>query len=428
VREPRPTLRATAWLASLGPFFFASYGFANWLASQRADVGAVVFGWEHAIPFVPWTIVPYWSIDLLYAVSLFACTRRLELDRHALRLLAVQVISIACFIALPLRFSFDKPETDGVFGALFRTLGTFDKPFNQAPSLHIALLVVIWDRLAKNIRAPRWRWLLHAWMTLIGLSVLTTYQHHFIDLPTGLAVGFLALWMIPIEDRSPLFDLSLAPDRKRRGLAAIYGSAAVLCALVGTAGGVWLWMCWPAITLLLVSLNYLVIGGRGFQKSAAGTMSIGSWGLFAPYFAGAWINSRVWTRTHRKPAEVVDGVWIGRVPGRSDVFPAVVDLSAELPCPNPHAHLYRCVPVLDLTVPSAEDLRLAAESIEEGRGRGSVLVCCALGFSRSAAAVAAWLLVTRRAANVDEAMRMVRAARPAIVLNDEDTAALEVFA
>jgi hypothetical protein len=57
--ERRPWARAVAWLCLLGPFFFLSYGTANWLAAQRAEVGSVVFDWEHAIPFLPWTIVPY---------------------------------------------------------------------------------------------------------------------------------------------------------------------------------------------------------------------------------------------------------------------------------------------------------------------------------------------------------------------------------
>src|SRR5882672_4473267 len=102
----RPWKRALAWLAFLGPFFFASYGFANWLASRRPDVGSVVFDWEHSIPFAAWTIVPYWSIDFLYALSLFVCTSRRELDVHALRLFAAQVICIAFFLAFPLTFTF----------------------------------------------------------------------------------------------------------------------------------------------------------------------------------------------------------------------------------------------------------------------------------------------------------------------------------
>ena len=58
---------------------------------------------------------------------------------------------------------------------------------------------------------------------------------------------------------------------------------------------------------------------------------------------------------------------------------------------------------------------------------GPVLVCCALGFSRSAAAIAAWLLATRRAIGVAEAVEHVRRARPAAVLGPELLQALQRF-
>jgi len=429
--NPRPWRRAIAWLAFLGPFFFASYGFANWLASRRVDVGAVAFDWERSIPFVPWTIVPYWSIDLLYCLSIFICTTRRELDRHAQRLLAVQLISIAFFIALPLRFSFDRPVADGLFGALFTALGSFDKPFNQAPSLHIGLLIVIWVTLAQHC-APRWRWILHAWMTLIGLSILTTYQHHFIDLPTGLAVGFAVLWALPDERESPLRSLAFTTDPARRRLALRYALGAVVCAAFACLGGTWLWLFWPALALALVALNYAATGAAGFQKDSHGRLSTGARGLLLPYLIGARINSRLWTRRHPLPAAVTEDVWIGRIPSAADLrasaFAAIVDLSAELSCGGDETCLYRSFPVLDLTVPDASVLRAAAEAIEEGRQRGPVLVCCALGYSRSAAAIVAWLLMTRRAATVDEAMSMVRKARPAIVLRREHCTALEAFA
>ena len=429
--ERRPWGRAIAWTAFLGPFFFASYGFANWLASRRADVGSVVFAWERAIPFVPWTIVPYWSTDLFYVVSLLVCTTRRELDRQAQRLLAVQIVSVIFFIAFPLRFSFDRPEVGGPFGALFALLGSFDKPFNQAPSLHIGLVVLIWTRLAAHL-SPRWRWALHAWMTLMAISILTTYQHHFIDLPTGLAAGLAVVWALPEDAKSPLRGMAVARDADRRRLAALYGLGSVVAAAVATRGGAWLWFAWLAAALGLVSLIYLAIGARGFQKSADGRLSVGALGLLAPYIGGAWVSSRVQTRRHSRPAEVVDGVWIGRIPGARELaqsrFDAVVDLTAELPFGDHRGLFYRSVPVLDLTVPTVEVLRAAAESIEEARRRGTVLVCCALGYSRSAAAVIAWLLLTRRAETVEAGKRTVMRARPPIVLRGRHEAALRSFA
>jgi len=67
-------LRGLMWLALLALFFYISYGFANWVTSLRANVPSIVFGWERAIPFIAWSIVPYWSTNLLYGLSLFIAT------------------------------------------------------------------------------------------------------------------------------------------------------------------------------------------------------------------------------------------------------------------------------------------------------------------------------------------------------------------
>lgn len=87
----RPYLRAAVWLALLGSFFFLSYNAANDYAASLASVPSIIFGWERHLPFLAWSIVPYWSCDLLYAVSFVLCRTREELDRHALRLLALQI-------------------------------------------------------------------------------------------------------------------------------------------------------------------------------------------------------------------------------------------------------------------------------------------------------------------------------------------------
>ena len=48
---------------------------------------SIVFAWERSIPFLDWTIIPYWSINVFYGLSLFVCATRTELDTHARRLL-----------------------------------------------------------------------------------------------------------------------------------------------------------------------------------------------------------------------------------------------------------------------------------------------------------------------------------------------------
>nr|WP_278249825.1 dual specificity protein phosphatase family protein [Lysobacter enzymogenes] len=80
--------------------------------------------------------------------------------------------------------------------------------------------------------------------------------------------------------------------------------------------------------------------------------------------------------------------------------------------------------MLDLVAPTPVQLRDAAAAIAQRQERGEVLVCCALGYSRSAAAVAAWLLLSGRAPTVDEAVAILRRARPVIVLREPHLRAL----
>ena len=118
-------------------------------------------------------------------------------------------------------------STEGFTGFLFTALDSFDRPFNQAPSLHIAILVILWPLYARH--APRWLLApLHIWFVLIGASVLTTYQHHFIDIPTGVLLGLVCLWLWPDERPSPLAGARLTRDRRRQSLALRYAAGAIL--------------------------------------------------------------------------------------------------------------------------------------------------------------------------------------------------------
>lgn len=419
-------LRSIAWLLFLGPFFFLSYGFANGLAAERGVTASIFFEWERHIPFVPWTIVPYWSIDLLYGFSFLFCRSAGAVDRHGLRLLSVQLLSVACFMLFPLRFAFERPPSDGLFGALFDALTSFDQPYNQAPSLHIGLLLVIWARFALGT-SGYWRCLVHAWAVLIGVSVLTTFQHHFIDIPTGVLAGLVCMWIFPERGPSPLSGWQRAIASPRRRLAALYlAGAAVFAAAAWGLGGGGLWLLWFTVALALVAVIYIGPGGRGFQKHK-GRHSAASAVLLLPYTLCAWLNSRAWTLRCPQPDPVHDGVWLGRIPTAVEMrrggFGALCDLCAELPAPRGE-WAYAGLAWLDLVAPDADQLHQAARRIEKLRAVGPVLVCCALGYSRSASAVAAWLLLTGRATKLEDALAIVRGARPSVMLGPAHLAAL----
>jgi protein-tyrosine phosphatase len=86
------------------------------------------------------------------------------------------------------------------------------------------------------------------------------------------------------------------------------------------------------------------------------------------------------------------------------------------------------VPILDLTVPPTVRLQRAAAVIEGQRldaGGAAVWVCCALGFSRSAAATIAWLGRYGASGGLAQAEDTVRMARPQIVLRPAWRVSLE---
>lgn len=435
MNEKKPWGRAALLLALLGPFFFASYGFATWYTSRLSEVPSVVFDWERQIPLWPWTIVPYWSIDLLYAISFFLCATRAELHTHAKRLFAAQIISVTCFLLFPLRFTFERPPMDGIFGAMFAALMEFDKPFNQAPSLHISLLLILWLRFSAHLGF--WgRLLLHGWFTLIGLSVLTTWQHHFIDVPTGMAAGALCVALFPdVPGQRALFRQQ---DVARFRLAFYYAAGAALFGVVAWLAGQnasWLlWIFWPATSLALVSLAYLLGRPETFGKKVEGGGRGAivwplAWTLW-PYLVAVVANSRWWTRRAPQASEVADGVFLGRAPRGRDIeagaFGSLVDCAAEHPV-RPGAAAYSPVPMLDLLVPEPDQLAAAVAAIEAQRTARPTLVSCALGFSRSAMAVAAWLLATGRVSSVEQAVDRILAARPQVVLRAGHRAALERY-
>lgn len=415
-------LPGVLWLALLAPLFFASYGWANHRAAAQAAVPSIVFDWERHIPFVPWTIVPYWSIDLFYGLSLLLARTRTELTRHALRLLTAQALCVAAFVLWPLRFSSPRPAADGWAGVLFDALAGFDLPYNQAPSLHIVLLLILWDFYRRQLRGAG-AWVLHVWSALIGVSVLTTYQHHAIDIPAGLAVGALCLWLWPLDGDRPAWRSAADPARWR--LAGVYAAGAAGLALAGWGLGQWhrsAWLLhWPALSLALVALCYAGLGEAGFQKGADGRHSLAVRLLMAPYRLGAWVNARAWTRrlppSVRVAVPAAHDVWLGRLPlpweadhGR---FARVLDVTAELAAGHPGTH---STPWLDLVPPSAAQLRAAADTVQRLALQGPVLVCCALGFSRSAAVVATWACRHGGCASVDQALQVLRNARPQVVL------------
>jgi hypothetical protein len=198
VGRARPWLEAAVWALGLVVFFFITYIAAGWLTVLRRSVPSVVFSWERGIPFMPWTIVPYWSTDLFFITAPFLFRTRSGLRTYGKRILAVQIISVAIFLLFPLQFSFGRPPVSGLLGLMFAIRTGIDTQFNQAPSLHIGFAAVMWPAFRQHTRGLLWR-AAQVCLVMMSLATLTTYRHHFIDLPTGLWAGVFCTVLISEE-------------------------------------------------------------------------------------------------------------------------------------------------------------------------------------------------------------------------------------
>jgi protein-tyrosine phosphatase len=230
-------------------------------------------------------------------------------------------------------------------------------------------------------------------------------------------VGLFCLWLIP---EKPFESRERSREPKRLRLALAYLIAGATLALLGLLLGGWGWLLlWPAGALALVAAIYAVGDARRFHK-ADGRLSPPAFWLLLPYLAGAWINSRLWTWASPAPVPLPGGLLLGRIPTRRELKASgarsLVDLVAELPVDRAGI-AYRAVPLLDLLAPSPEEIAAAVAAIDELSGERPTLLCCALGYGRSATVAVAWLLASGRAADLDEAIDQVRRVRSGIAIS-----------
>lgn len=412
----------------LSALFLVVYGACNWITSVRGDVATWYFDWERLIPFVPLMIVPYMSIDLFFVAGPFLCRDRSDLGTLARRIVLVILVAGACFLLVPLRFAFTRPETGGWPGAIFDAFRTLDAPHNLFPSLHITLGAILADLYTRHTTGLA-RAGVYVWFSLVGLSTVLTYQHHVLDVAGGCALAALCVWVIP---RSPL-TLPVTPNRR---VGAYYAAAAVAVVLLALAARPWTaLLLWPAAALAVVAAAYLGLGPGIFRKRS-GRLPWSTRLMLGPYLLGQRLSLLYYRRRCRAWDEVVPGILIGCRLGDAeaagavrDGVTAVLDLTAEFSEATPFLRLpYLNVPILDLTAPTDAQLHAASDFIAEHARTGVVYVHCKIGYSRSAAVVGAHLLASGRVSSVPAAAACLRRARPSIVIRPETTEALHRFA
>lgn len=406
---------ALGCLALAGAVFIVVYAGCNRFTATRGDIGTIFFEWERSIPFVPWMVIPYWSLDLFFCGAFFLCRSRAELRLLTLRLIVVVLASGACFLLFPLRFGWARPEPSGWTAIFFRALYANDMPYNLAPSLHISLRSLVWIVYGAHLRG-RVRAVTKIWFILIGLSTMLVWQHHIMDVATGFLMGWVIQAILPASPsrRGPI-------TAAHRRLALRTGLGAAACGGLAMLGGGWLWFGWTAVALGIVTLAYLRADARLLGKEN-GTFSPAAEWCLMPWLIVAWFIQRNWLRREPPAREIAPGIWFGRRHALRESSAllaqgpvAVLDLTAESNASPAfrEAAVYRNVPLLDLVPPSASAVRDALAFIREHHGRRKVIIHCQLGLLRSATIAAAWLVESGAVADYSAAVAAVRQIEPA---------------
>jgi predicted protein tyrosine phosphatase len=410
--------------AVLSLLFLAVYGTCNYIASQQTDVGTLYFEWERYIPFVPLMIIPYMSIDLFFVAAPFLCRDERELATLWKRIVFAIAVAGVCFLFFPLRFAFERPQASGWLGAIFNWFRAMDQPYNLLPSLHIALRTILAYHYAQHT-AGILRAASHTWFSLIGVSTLLTYQHHVMDVVGGF---MLAGYCFYVFRENPV-KLPVIGDGK---IGTYYAASAL--ATLALAIVLWPWgslLLWPAVALGIVASAYFGVGPGIFRKHG-GRLPLSTLWTLGPCLFGQYVSLLHYRRQCRPWDQVVPSVMIGRKLSDREAaeavrrgVTAVLDLTAEFSEAQPFlAMRYLNVAILDLTAPSQEQLHQVAQFIADESQRGTVYVHCKIGYSRSAAAVGAYLLTSGKAATVEEALHILRTMRPSIVVRPEVLSAL----
>jgi hypothetical protein len=412
--------------AGLSALFLFVYGGCNWITAHSANVGTFYFEWERKIPFLPLFILPYMSIDLFFVVAPFLCRTDRELSIFTKRIATAIVVAGICFLLFPLRFAFARPHAAGWSGALFDWFRGMDGPYNLLPSLHAAFTLILLDIYFRHTRGFI-RVALMTWFVLIALSPVLTYQHHLVDIVGGFVLAAYCFYLFRESSHT-----AVVPNGR---IGSYYTAGAAVVLMMGAI--FWPWgvlLLWPAIALAIVAIAYFTAGPTVFRKTE-GKLPWSTRFVLAPCLLGQYLSLLYYRSQCRSWDKVTPQIWIGGKLGSRSATQAVcsgvgsvLDLSAEFSEAKPFRRInYRNIPVLDLTAPTQSQLVEMSKFIANHSRNGVVYVHCKIGYSRNAAAVAAYLLMSGKVKTTEEAFAMIRRVRPTVVIRPEVRSAVSEF-
>jgi hypothetical protein len=158
--------------------------------------------WDRRLPFSPvwvWVyLVPY-----LIGPPIVGLLSRDTFLWFVRRGLILVFVTLAVFVVYPTKTVRPPlPDDDGPTTRLYRHMVAIDEPpANAAPSLHVSLTCLLAWALIRDF--PRWWLVTVVGVGLVWLATLLTWQHHLIDVASGILLGSLVALPIPLKRFQP---------------------------------------------------------------------------------------------------------------------------------------------------------------------------------------------------------------------------------
>lgn len=213
-----------------------------------------------------------------------------------------------------------------------------------------------------------------------------------------------------------------------------YFLAGVLLCIIAILWPYW-WLdivlLWGAGSLFAVCIAYLTHYPELFRKKADGRIPWFVRWLFIPFLLGAQFYNYYARRTDKVPniQKIEEQLFLGtRLVGRDieqlkqQGIDCILDVTAEFDSLDWTSYRYDVdylnIPVLDHTSPTAEQLHLTLNWIDQHvRNNRKVLVHCALGRGRSVLVMAAYLLARDDTLSIVDVMNRIQSVRATARLN-----------
>ncbi len=167
--------------------FFPIYVGCAVVTAARATRWHLYANWELQIPFVPFMVVPYLSMFVLFLLPPFQLEEA-ELRALTARLIVASLVGGMAFLVLPAQMGFVPREDAQVWQGIYSAIYRIDGPFNTVPSFHVIYTTTILMAMME-VATPALRRTYLVWLVVVCASTVLSHRHHLLDVAAGLVVS-----------------------------------------------------------------------------------------------------------------------------------------------------------------------------------------------------------------------------------------------